>query len=68
MLVDTNQVFAKGLVHSGEGVTQLNHLLLDVLCILLALLLVPLLQDVIPVLGLLIRRDPFQLLLVNIVG
>ena len=46
--------------------TELDHLLLDVLSILLALFLVSFFQNVLPVLSLLVSADPLELLDVDL--
>ena len=50
VLVNDVEVLAEAEVHPPERLTHLDHLLLDVLCVLLRLLLVPLLENVLPVL------------------
>lgn len=67
MFVYANEILSKRLVHPCEGVTKLNHLLLDILSILLTLLLVSFLQDVLSILSLLVFRYSFKLFDVNIV-
>ena len=68
MLVDRIQVFTQRLIHARKGLAHLDHLLLNVLSVLMAFLLVLLFKNILTTFVPLIFTDSFQLIIVDVVG
>ena len=68
MSVHNVKVLAQTQIHLPERLTHLNHLLLNILSILLRLLLIALLEDILTVLGQLVVTDLLELRNLNVVA